>query len=75
MFLTSDDAIKNPDWDGTPASADVPDAPPEPTTADEFNTRNKGRDSDLDPSQNGVSQDPLDWAFDGTEAPANGREG
>jgi len=76
MFLTSNDDPTNPGEDGQPPSPDVPDAPPEPADVAEFNTRNQGRDSDLDPSQDGVSQDPLNWWVDDeSEAPANGREG
>lgn len=72
MFLTSTED-QNPDRDQS--QADIPEAPPEPATVEEFNTRNQGRDSDLDPSQDGMSQDPLDWTVDtGSEAPANGRE-
>lgn len=72
--MTSTD---NPDWD---AKQEVPDpsldAPAEPDDVAAFNERNQGRDSDRDPSQEGVSQDPLDWQVDTTtEAPANGREG
>lgn len=74
MFLTDNEpeqgSQQEPEVPGAPL-----DTPAEPDSVEEFNQRNQGRDSDQDPSQDDVSQDPLDWWVDGAEAPANGREG